>query len=191
MKRNATKLDEKETIREKMLFQLKRQSVENRIRKSNRIKELALDTRFFKRASSIMLYISTRQEVDTKELIQETLRLGKTAVLPRVDPEAREIVPVVIKNLDSLVKSPLGIWEPELEDKNIIQVSDLELVFVPGIAFNKWGNRLGRGLGFYDRFLSRLPSKTVKVGLAFDFQIVDQLPVVEGQDVSLDLVISN
>ncbi len=183
--------EEKETIRRDMLLQLKKQSQENRMHKSRRIKDLALSNIFFKRASCVMFYAATSYEVDTREMIQEALRLGKAVALPVVDSHKKEMVPVIIKSLDSLTKSPMGILEPTIEEKNIAPISNIELLFVPGVAFDKWGNRLGRGLGFYDRFLLQLPPKTVKVGLAFDFQILSYVPVVQGQDVMLDLIISN
>lgn len=92
--------------------------------------------------------------------------------------------------MDSLVRSSLGILEPVRDENKVIPISELDLVVVPGLAFDKGGNRLGRGAGYYDRFLAKLPGRTLKVGLAFDFQVLNYVPAVDGQDVALDLVIS-
>ncbi len=182
---------EKEAIRLSVRSQLKKEPKNIRLSKSIRIKDLTLNNLFFKKVKVVMFYYSTSLEVDTRELIREALKAGKTVILPAVDPKKNEIVPVAIQDTESLVEGAFGILEPALDPKNIFPVAKIELVFVPGVAFDKWGNRLGRGLGFYDRFLSKLNSKTLKVGLAFNFQLVDSVPTVQGQDVPLDLVISN
>jgi 5-formyltetrahydrofolate cyclo-ligase len=83
---------------------------------------------------------------------------------------------------------PYGVHEP-VEEK-CLRLADLDLIIVPGLAFDKSGNRLGRGKGYYDRFLSKLPSDTQSVGLAFDFQILPFVPTTE-HDVSVTRVISN
>lgn len=138
-----------------------------------------------------MLYSSLEDEVDTKALIAESLRLKKTVLFPWVNKKDRTIVPLEIKDTASLVKGSFGIMEPAYQAEFVFPLKMIDLVFVPGIAFDKWGNRLGRGLGFYDRFLSELDPKTVKAGLAFDIQLVEGVPTEEGKDVVLDLVISN
>lgn len=174
-----------------MLFQLKKQSEPDRMCKSRRVKELALKGPFFGRAQRVMFYASTGEEVDTRELMDEAWQRGKTVLLPSVDGARNELVPVVVRDRRGLVKGKLGIYEPVIDPENLLPPSELELVFVPGIAFDKWGNRLGRGGGFYDRFLAKLSPRAVKVGLAFDFQLVENVPLIPGHDVPLDLVISN
>lgn len=182
--------DEKATIRRDMLSRLKSQAPEDKIAKSFKIKGLALRTPFFKKAGVVMFYAATSWEVDTFDLIKECLQMGKKAVLPVANPAKKELIPVEIQTMDSLVRNSLGIMEPAKDDAKIIPRDKLDLVVVPGLAFDKWGNRLGRGAGYYDRFLARLPLKTMKMGLAFEFQMIDSVPAVEGQDIPLDLVIS-
>lgn len=182
---------EKENLREEVLFQLKKQEPNLRISKSLKIKDLALKSSFFTRAQTVLFYMATAYEVETKELIEETMRLGKTVALPVCEPKTREILPVRVKDLSGLTRGSTGILEPVSEPHNILPLSGIDLVMVPGIAFDRWGHRLGRGLGYYDRFLAKLKPTTVKVGLAFDFQVVESVPAVEGRDIPLDLVLSN
>jgi len=137
-----------------------------------------------------MFYAATSFEVDTRPLILECIKMGKRAALPVTDTSRKKLVPVVIDNMESLAKSSLGIMEPAREEEKILSPESLDLIVVPGIAFDKSGNRLGRGAGYYDRFLADLPANTVKVGLAFDFQMIDAVPAVPGLDIRLDFVIS-
>ena len=92
-----------------------------------------------------------------------------------------------IRSFDDLQKGTFGILEPKPEAMNLVAPDELDLVLVPGIAFDKRGYRLGYGGGFYDAFLAQ--TKSVKVGLAFDFQIVDLLPTRE-EDERVDLIVS-
>ncbi len=92
-----------------------------------------------------------------------------------------------IRSFDDLQKGTFGILEPKPEAMHLVAPEELDLVLVPGIAFDKRGYRLGYGGGFYDAFLAQ--TKMVKVGLAFDFQIVDLLPTRE-EDERVDLIVS-
>jgi len=183
-------LEKKDAIRRDMLSRLKSQPPGDRNTKSLRIKELALRSPFFMKAEVILFYAATSFEVDTRPLILECIKMGKRAALPVTDTSRKKLVPVVIDNMESLAKSSLGIMEPAREEEKILSPESLDLIVVPGIAFDKSGNRLGRGAGYYDRFLADLPANTVKVGLAFDFQMIDDVPVVPGLDIRLDFVIS-
>ena len=84
----------------------------------------------------------------------------------------------------------LGILEPAADPKRRIPPGRLDCVFVPGIAFDKRQNRLGRGAGFYDRFLKRVSKRASKIGLGFSFQIVPRVPT-EAHDVRLDTVLTD
>lgn len=81
---------------------------------------------------------------------------------------------------------PYGVSEPAI--KRFINLKDLDLVVVPGLAFDKKGNRLGRGKGCYDFFLKKLSKKTISIGLAFNFQILPTLPTTK-RDISVDKVL--
>lgn len=175
----------KEEIRSKIQLKLKNQKEEDRKRKSRLIKNKLFKTRFFNKAKIVMFYVSFKGEVITKEMIKETRRLGRKVVVPVCEKD--KIIRVCLfEDNAKMVKGPYGILEPA--DKKPVNLKDLDLVVVPGTAFTKDGLRLGRGKGYYDRFLRKLPDKTVSIGLAFSFQVLPTLPA-SPQDVSVDKVI--
>ena len=124
-------------------------------------------------------------------MMKQAKNLKKTIALPAVIKARKKIIPRIIHNLrQGLRRGAYGILEPKKEASDPIDVSELDLVLVPGIAFDKNNHRLGRGVGYYDRFLRQLPSHIPTIGLAFDFQILD-LPYPEAHDVRLSRVITN
>ena len=132
-----------------------------------------------------MFYISFGGEVDTREMIKEAKKLGKLIAVP-VSGLKRTIRPCKWDGRQRLEKGRYGILEPM--QKSFFGIKALDLVIVPGVAFDRRGNRLGRGKGYYDTFLSRLPKDTPSIGLAFDFQILPTLPTTP-TDVSVRRVI--
>ena len=175
----------KKQIRSKILLRLKIQKEEERNRKNKLIKEKLFRTLIFKKAKKVMFYISFDGEVNTKEMIKEAQNLGKIVAVP-VCKKNRIMRPCILSEKTRLVKGPYGIYEPTI--KRFINLEDLDLVIVPGVAFDRQGNRLGRGKGYYDRFLKKLPKKTTSIGLAFDFQILPFIPATT-PDVSVNKVI--
>ena len=128
----------------------------------------------FKRAKNVMFYIAFRGEVNTEEMISAAKVLGKKVSVPVCERDKIAIRPCHLEEHAHLRRGPYGVREPA--EQKCIRLEDLDLVIVPGVAFDKKGNRLGRGKGFYDRFLSRLPKDTPSIGLAYDFQILPSVP---------------
>jgi len=176
----------KEEIRSKILLRLKTQKEDTRRRKSRIIKKKLLKTKVFKEAKIIMFYIAFNGEVDTEEMIKEARLLNKIIAVPVCKKNRITIRPCVLDNNAPLKKGPYGVCEPAV--KKSISLKNIDLVIVPGVAFDKKGNRLGRGKGCYDRFLNMLPTDTPSIGLAFDFQIIPSLPS-QKHDVSVDKLI--
>ncbi len=121
-------------------------------------------------AHIVMLYHPLWDEVDVRPMLRRALDAGKRVVLPTVKGD--DIIPVEITPSTEWVVGDFDIMEPVAEP----YVGDIDLVVVPGVAFDKNGNRLGRGKGYYDRFLEKYP-QTYRLGLCFEFQIVDSVPV--------------
>jgi len=165
---------------------MQRQKEEEQDRKSRTIKEKLFRTQVFQKAKTVMFYIAFRGEVKTGEMIKEARKLGKIVAVPVCKKDRITLRPSILDANAELKKGPYGIYEPALERS--VRLKDLDLVIVPGVAFDKKGRRLGRGKGFYDRFLKRLTKDTVSVGLAFDFQILPFLPATT-HDVSVNKVI--
>jgi 5-formyltetrahydrofolate cyclo-ligase len=134
-----------------------------------------------------MFYFSFGGEVSTEEMIKAAKKLGKIVVVPVCRNACDRIMnPCLLTSGAKLEKGPYGVREPVEHDP--IDIKNLDLVIVPGLAFDKKGNRLGRGKGCYDMFLKRLSSTTSSIGLAYDFQILPSIPTTKA-DVSVDRVI--
>ncbi len=129
----------------------------------------------FRSADVVMIFLSMPGEIDTGQLALEAWRAGKRVLAPRVLWEQRRMLPIEIRSLTSDVRDGLmGIREPV--DGVPIPVTDIDLVIVPGLAFDEHGNRLGRGRGFYDRFLAHREFRGVACALALDEQRVVAVP---------------
>lgn len=165
----------KQQIRSKILYKLKTQKEETRDRKSKVIKQKLFRTKVFKKAKIVMFYLSHRGEVDTREMIRRAIEKGKIVAVPVCDRKTEAIIPCIMGLNTRLKKGLYGVLEPC--KRSHLSLKKIDLVIVPGIAFDKEGNRLGRGRGCYDRFLKLLPEKTTRFALAFDFQILPSLPV--------------
>lgn len=144
--------------------------------KSERIREFLFSTDEFKKAKTIMFYITYRSEVITEDMINESLKRGKKVALPKCLIDKKKIIPLEIKDISrDLEIGAFGIREPKRGNK-IIQPQEINLVIMPGVAFDKKGTRLGYGGGFYDKFLKNLPDSSQFIGLAFQEQIVNLIP---------------
>ncbi len=181
--------ENKKKLRDSLKKKLRHQSEENRFKNCKIIDGLVHDLTAYRKASVVMFYLSMEEEVDTREIIKHALSENKTVILPVVQLGEETLLPVQLHDLDHLKPGKYGILEPKEWD-SVFPIEKLDLVFVPGVAFDRKNHRLGRGKGYYDRFLSQLNHHVMKVGLAYDFQLVGELPVEE-HDLQMDLVIHN
>ena len=163
----------KAQLRNRILLRLKTQKEEQRRQKTSIIKRKLLRCAEFIKAKTVMFYIAFDGEVNTDEMIEAAHRHGKQVAAP-VCKKNRQINPCRLDRDTRLMKGPYCIKEPRPQKP--IKLKKIELVIVPGVAFDKKGNRLGRGKGYYDRFLAQLSAKITTVGLAFDFQVLPSLP---------------
>ena len=184
--------DPKSALRKKILDLLRNQKEEDRLKKSRAIQDRLFALPEFQRSPCIMFYASFEGEVDTTNMIKQALKLKKRIALPTIVKNQKRLVPYLIHDFDKdLTPGPYGILEASDKNAGPIDIDQLDLVIVPGIAFDRNNKRLGRGAGYYDRFLSGLPSDTPTIGLAFDFQIFPSLPHVDAHDTPVTRVISN
>lgn len=138
-------------------------------------------TAAFLMADRILMYHSLPDELPTRKFLDKW-HGRKHFFLPRVNGVNLDILPY---NKSRLELGSFHIEEPVGD--NLADPSEIELIVVPAVAYDRRGNRLGRGKGFYDRLLGE--SKATKIGIGYEFQIVDELPVEE-HDVPMNLVIS-
>jgi 5-formyltetrahydrofolate cyclo-ligase len=176
----------KQQIRSKILLKLNSQKEEDREQKTKIIKEKLFKLRDFNEAKVVMFYIAFGGEVETKEMIKEARRLGKIIAVPICKKDRISIRPCILDENARLKRGIYAVFQPMIE--KTLHLEDLDLVIVPGIAFDKKGNRLGRGKGCYDNFLKKIPKDTPTIGLAFDFQILPNLPT-QTQDVSVKKIL--
>lgn len=137
------------------------------------------------RARTLLLYNSLPDEVPTQELIDEFVSEGKTVLLPRVI-SATEMQLCRYTGPDDLKQGAYGIMEPVSEVFTNYQ--QIEAAIIPGMAFDRQGHRLGRGKGYYDRFLPLL-TNTYKIGVCYPSRLLDEIPV-DDHDIMMDEVIS-
>lgn len=171
----------KKELRQYIRQQKKAYTQEQLVEMSTPIVQKLLAHPHIQAAKIIMLYASLTDEVYTHDLIKQLSAQGKTILLPVVTGE--HTMKICYYTGENQVKEgSFGIMEPMGEEFTNYQQIDVALI--PGMAFDKHGNRLGRGKGYYDRFLSQAPS-VYKIGVCFPFQRVDEVPTEEN-DVRMD-----
>lgn len=128
------------------------------------------------RAEVIMVFLSLPGEIETSPLVLRAWQDRKRVLAPKVSWNQRRMLPVEIRSLtDDLAVSGMGIREPVAGIP--FPISLIDLVVVPGLGFDEYGNRLGRGRGFYDRFLAHPEFKGTACAVAFEQQVVPTIPV--------------
>jgi len=153
-----------------------------RVSAARSVFDLLEKTAAFMMSDRILMYHSLPDELSTHEFL-ERWHDRKHFFLPRVNGVELDILPY---QQSSLALGAFHIEEPTGDD--IWDIDTMELIIVPGVAYDRNGNRVGRGKGYYDRLLSR--SKALKIGVAYDFQMVDSIDA-EAHDVRVDMVITD
>lgn len=168
--------EEKNRIRRSILVKLRSQGIRERNRRSQEIKRRLFKDKSFQAAESIMFYVSKGYEVNTRDMIEEALSLGKKVIIPVTNPRNKRLILSEITDPKrQLHKGPFGIDEPKKEHIKTVPVKDIDMIIVPGVVFDKKGNRIGHGAGYFDRFLKNLPKKTPAIGLAFKSQLIERI----------------
>ena len=181
----------KQTLKQQILEKRTSLSKEEIGEKSNKIKNNLFSLKEFNEAENIMLYASFNTEADTQKIIKELLaKKEKTIVVPYVIKRDFRLHLSELKNINELEPKTFGILEPKEMYIREFNPDMLDLVIVPGIVFDKKGHRIGYGYGYYDRFLKAIRKETVKIGLAFDFQLIESIPEEE-HDVPMNIVVTD
>jgi len=167
----------KNVIRQKVLNMRGSMPREEVLEKSAKIHQKLFETQHYQSAATIMTYVDFQNEVETRSIIARAFQEGKNVAVP-ICGSNYTLLPIKIESFEDLEPGTMGILEPK-KTKNIIDVKKLDLVLVPGIAFDRKGNRLGYGLAYYDRFLNSLSPATITIALAYSFQIFPTIPQEE------------
>jgi 5-formyltetrahydrofolate cyclo-ligase len=176
-------IEEKKSIRKSIIEKISQLANDYIFTSSKTITTALLNLAALKNASTVMCYLSFGNEVDTKVIINECLKAGKNILIPVImrntDGTSYMEASQLLNIKEDLSPGTMGILEPKGSSIRIMDPETIDLIIIPGLAFDKSGNRLGYGAGYYDYFLERLRSDCTQIALTFSFQILDQIPTEE------------
>ncbi len=180
----------KASIRKKMIRMRGELSEETLKGNSREITKKLIALEAFQSCRNILIFLSLPGEVQTEEMIARALSLGKKVYVPLVDAERKRLKISELPGLDVEFEAKrFGIREPGPSHINIQPPAVLDFVLVPGLAFDRKGGRIGFGAGYYDRFLKEVAGHVDRVGVAFDFQVLEHVPQTEF-DVSVQNILT-
>jgi 5-formyltetrahydrofolate cyclo-ligase len=162
----------KRELRKQILAERDAMPPSERAAKSEAIAERLLGTSEAIEARTVLAFWSFGTEVDTTPLLERLVAEGTTVALPRI--EQGELVPMLYTPGEPMAETSFGAMEPA--SGRILHPDELELVVVPGVAFDRAGGRVGYGAGYYDRLLAHTGSDASNVAIAFALQVVDEVP---------------
>ncbi|WP_297423195.1 5-formyltetrahydrofolate cyclo-ligase [Clostridium sp.] len=184
--------ENKKVLRKEILIKRKNMNTTEKEKMDKIISDQLYESRYYKEATNIFIYISYDSEIDTKSIIYNALKDNKRIYVPRTEFETRIMDAVEIKSFDNLIETSYGLLEPSKKEPHI-NPNELNLIIVPGVAFDRNGGRMGYGAGFYDRFFKKINGdnmkKITKLALAYSLQVLDEVPMSE-QDVPVDFIIT-
>lgn len=164
---------------------------QERREKATRIVEHLMAAEEVRKARAVMVYASMGDEVPTSELISRLQEMGKRVVLPYCRSHSRDLGIAAIEDIETeLAPGAFGVSEPIESVRDNFFKSDLHVVVCPGVGFDTYGGRLGRGKAFYDNFLRELSGKVPVYGVAFDCQISRESFPFDYHDVPVDQVVT-
>jgi 5-formyltetrahydrofolate cyclo-ligase len=164
----------KAALRNWIVQQLKQQKEDDRRRRSAVIRRKLRHLEVFQKAKTIVCYVSLSYEVETWRLIEQMFQARKRVVVPVVHKDRLRLS--ALRDPCELAPGAFGVREPLPHARRWVSPDDVDLVLVPGLAFDRSGHRLGHGRGYFDRLLARVPRTTPRVGVCFAFQLLDRLP---------------
>lgn len=178
----------KKSLRKKMLEIRRSLSEDIKASESKTIYQNIINSDYYRNSNLIMAYVSLKDEVQTLSLMKTVINDGKKLCIPFVRDRSGIMIAAYIEDLSDLVIGEFGILAPDSNKLRIVDPKKIELILLPGVAFDYAGHRLGMGLGFYDRFLSKAISAKL-VALAFSCQIVSDVPS-EAHDYVMDYIVT-
>lgn len=177
----------KDEIRKKIKKIRNNISITEVLEKSELIKNKLFKLIEFHQASTILFYISYDNEVFTHDMIKECLSIEKMVVVPKSVSKENTLILSELVDWNDLEIGAYNILEPKNESIKEIPIDLIDLIIVPGIAFDVNGNRIGHGKGYYDRLLRNANSRSV--GLLYEFQLVNKIPT-EKHDKTVNMLIT-
>lgn len=183
--------ERKQEIRDEMVKTINGYTDKERAEKIEMLEDRLFGFANFQEAHITLLSVNRGHEFDTGNIIKKTLKFSKIVILPAFNPEKSDIKLMKIDSVErDLIDGPLGNLEPDPSRCKVVPIDCIDIAFIPGVAFDEKGGRIGTGNGFYDRFVPKLPVTTRKISLAFEEQIIQQVPM-ESHDKYVDIIITD
>lgn len=181
---------DKKVIRQEMLRKRSKLSMNEILEKSEDIAEILFNLNQYGNSNFIFSFISFKDEVNTHEIIKNSINNGKRIGVPVTIPKTRELLVSELMDFDKeLELGYYNILAPKEEYTRIVSPEQVDLVLVPGVAFDRRGYRVGYGGGYYDRFFNKLKKGIIKIGLCYNMQILPQVPI-DSYDIPVDYIIT-
>jgi len=180
---------EKYQLRKRLIDERRTYSKKEILRNSAIITQRLFELDEIHRAKIISTYLGKEDEVQTMDIIQKSWAAGKTVIVPVVDVDRGSIYFSELSDMNHLKKDHYDILEPRSEKISVRSLTSADVIIVPGVGWDSHGHRLGHGLGFYDRALESVPYHITIVGLAFEWQVLESIPV-ESHDRSVDMIVT-
>jgi 5-formyltetrahydrofolate cyclo-ligase len=188
MSRSDPSIDAKKQARREIRSRVEAMSLDQKAHASRDACDRIPTLHQYDASHAVLLYMPMPTELDVTPLIERSLADGKVVAVPRTVWDERRMEAVEIRTIeDGATMVTHGVREPR--DGRVVDPSELDLVVVPAMGFDESCNRLGRGGGFYDRFLADPQLRAVTVGIAFEAQIIHAIPTLR-HDVRVDMVVT-
>lgn len=180
----------KQEIRQGVANTLEALSGEQRAEKTRGIENRVFEFANFLEAKIVLLYIATKYEVRTEGIFRRCRDYNKIVVLPAFESSRRKVKLYKVDNpFEDTIPGPRQVPEPNPEKCKAVPMDCLDIALIPAVALDEKGCRIGTGEGYYDRLIPKLPATTRKVALAFEEQILPQIPM-ESHDKHVDIIIT-
>ncbi len=176
----------KEKLRNEIKEKRRKQIKEEQRIKSKEITEKLFSLKKYKNAKTVLFYVSYNDEVFTHEMIKEALN-DKKVVVPISNTKDETLSLSVLKSWDDLEIGSYGILEPKKKRIKEMNIDLIDLIIIPGVAFDINGNRMGHGKGYYDKLLEK--TKATTIGLCFEFQLVEKIQI-KPHDIPVNIIIT-
>lgn len=181
---------QKAQLRSRMRVFLSTINVSERAERSRVIFSKLKSEPHFLMASAVFCYAALPSEADTVEILDHILHSGKKLYLPRMNAAGGLDCCQVADLSESLTAGKYGVPEPKVDCPALTDLTEIDFALIPGLAFDRSGRRLGRGLGYFDRFLENFSRQCFLAGLCFYEQLFDAIPF-EPHDIAMNLIVTD
>ena len=166
-------------------------SAEEKTRKQKAIEERLFGFANFMEAKVVLLYLAKEGEVETLDIVERSLSNGKVVVLPVFNRDSNKTTLYKVERCgDDFIDGPDGWPVPDPSRCKTVPIDHIDIAIVPGQAFDEKGGRIGIGDKFYDKFVQKLPITTRKVAIAFEEQVISQVPT-DSRNKHIDIIVTD